>query len=868
MKISVNTLRFLNRHYGSAGDPAPHGVDALVKRIGAQLGAVEEVIPFGERFKDVLIAKVVQCRRHENSDHLNVCSIDDGGTAQNVTRDASGYVQVVCGAPNVREGLLVAWLPPGATVPESIVKGEPFVLEARALRGEMSNGMLASARELTIGDDHDGILEITPEDNEDIKPGASFAETYGVASDVVIDIENKMFTHRPDCFGWLGVAREIEGIHGRPYKSPDWYRLQPDLPGMETEELQLAVQNDIPEVVPRFMAVALRDVHVGPSPLRIQLKLVSAGLRPINNIVDYTNYFMLETGQPLHAYDYDKVAALSDGDGAALHIRNPRPGEKIALLNGKTIEPRAEAIMIATDKQLIGVGGVMGGADTEVDAHTRNIILECATFDMYSIRKTSMTHGLFSDAVTRNNKGQSPLQNAAVIAKITDEIRRFAGGVVASRFIDDNHVAPEAMERGSLYPAVSVSAGFINARLGLKLIADDMATLLTNVEFGVEQNGEDLTVTAPFWRTDIEIPEDIVEEVGRLYGFDHLPLELPKRDITPAPKDKMFELKATIREVLSRAGGNEVLTYSFVHGKLLDNVGQDRAQAFQLNNALSPDLQYYRLSLLPSLLDKVHANVKAGYDEFVLFEMGKAHNLEDVDADELPNEQERLALVYAADDKFAGKHRAGAPYYQARKYAEMLLRRLGIDDYTFVPYLGMSGTGSLPSWKAPFAPGRTAVIMATVQGHPNTVVGFVGEYKPEILQKLKLPAYSAGFELDLVLLHLLQPKDGAASAYTTLPNFPKIEQDMCLRVPSSLAYHDVFEFILHDLETLQQSLPKCKYSLTPVDIYQRPDDPEHKQITLRLSIASYEKTLRDEGVSRLLDSLAEAAKAKFQAERI
>ena len=376
-----------------------------------------------------MVAKVMSCVDHPDSDHLHVCKIDDGGKAQDVERDENGYVQVVCGAPNVREGLLVAWLPPGSTVPES-AGSDPFVLGKRELRGVMSNGMLASPRELALGDSHEGILEI----DKDVLPGSNFAEVYKL-DDYIVDIENKMFTHRPDCFGALGVAREIAGILHHQFKSPQWYRMNPEFPS-KTADLPLQVTNEIPELVPRFSAVTLSDVKLGPSPVWLQVALAKVGQKAISNVVDLTNFYMLLTGQPLHAYDYDKVKSLTGGEAAEITIRHPRPGEKIKLINGKEIEPRAEAMMIASGDHLIGIGGVMGGFDTEVDENTRNIILEAASFDMYNIRRTSMAHGLFTDAVTRFNKGQSPLQTVAVLAKIASDIEQMAGGKVASELID------------------------------------------------------------------------------------------------------------------------------------------------------------------------------------------------------------------------------------------------------------------------------------------------------------------------------------------------------------------------------------------------------------------------------------------------
>ena len=849
MKVSVNTLRGYQQQYRWSGDPAPDSVDALARRIGSQLGAIEEVIDFGSKYGGVMIVKVVSCADHPNADRLHVCKVDDGGRAQNVERDEQGHVQVVCGAPNVRAGMLAAWLPPGVTVP-STFGTEPFVMEAREIRGQKSNGMMASPKELGIGDSHEGILDI----DGDIAPGTPFAEQFNLTDDKIFDIENKMFTHRPDCFGLLGVAREIAGIQQQPFKSPVWYRLNPEFPQAETDELKLEIRNEIPELVPRFAAIALRDIKIGPSPVWLQLELTKAGMRPINNVVDLTNYYMLLTAQPLHAYDYDKVIAQDQGaDRATIVVRHPRAGEKILLLNGKEVDPRPEAMMIATRDRLIGIGGVMGGGETEVDEHTKNVIIECATFDMYSIRKTSMAHGLFTDAVTRFNKGQSPLQNLAVLAKITEDMRELAGGKVASNVIDVNHIG----DRAWVHPPVPVTVEFINSRLGLKLSAEEMKRLLENVEFQVAVDGDNLTVTAPFWRTDIELREDVVEEIGRLYGYDKLPLELPKRDLMPAPKDPLLELKARIRATLSRAGANEALTYSFVHGNLLDKVGQDKNQAFQLSNAISPDLQYYRLSLVPSLLEKVHANIKAGYDEFALFEIGKSHirGEQDYYEPDVPKEVNALGFVMTSKQP-----KAGAAYYYARCYLAMLLSRFNVSSLVSIePLQGADLYKN--SWAeqmvAPFEPTRSIVLRGK-----EGIWGVAGEFKASVRTRLKLPDYSAGFEIDPLILGY--GREGAS--YIALPRFPKVEQDICLKVDAAMPYQEVYDFTVQTVNGLKPQATLA--AISPIDIYQREDDRGHRQITLRLSIASYERTLTDKEVAELLDKVAVAAKEKLHAERV
>lgn len=841
MKVSLNKIRYAGEHYKTP-DLVPDGLDALVEKIGAQLGAVEEVVDYGPKFDGVIIVKVVSCEKHPNADKLNVCRIDDDKVIKDVERGDDGLVQVVCGAPNVKAGMLAAWLPPGATVPSTVGK-DPFVLEAREIRGEKSNGMLASPKELGIGDSHEGLLVV----DKDASPGTSFAKAYRAEGEAIIDIENKMFTHRPDCFGIMGVTREVAGIQQKPFQSPDWYTPNPELPKSAIEQLPLTVTNELPELVPRFAAVVMSGVEIKPSPIWLQIVLSEVGIRPINNIVDYTNFWMLETGQPLHAYDYDKVKALSDGD-ATLVVRNPKPGEKIKLLNGKEIEPRPEAVMIATDKQLIGVGGVMGGSETEVDAQTKNIILECANFDMYSIRRTSMTHGLFTDAVTRFTKGQSPLQNLAVLLKTAESIQQDAGGTIASQVIDDNHIDPTVLKRGTLFEPVKLTTDFVNTRLGSQFSATEMKQLLENVEFKVAVNGDELTVTAPFWRTDIELREDVVEEIGRLYGYDHLPFALPKRDLTPASKDSLLELKAKIRERLSRAGANEVLTYSFVHGDLLDKVGQDKSQAFQISNALSPDLQYYRLSLMSSLLEKVHPNIKAGYDQLALFEIGKVHVI-GKEEDGLPTEFERLALV------FAGKKKAGgAAYYQALEYLMNLLAAFGVAGEVSAEPIAANESDSSAAY---YVAGRSATLKVNGQ-----MLGRIGEFKSGVQRALKLPARTAGFEIGLKPLLENQRRTN----YQPLSRFPKVAQDMTLRVSADLPYQELDGLVAEQIAALK---PERSYTkLLPIDIFQREDDKAHKQITFRLEIASYDRTLTDPEVNKLLDEVAKAAKAKFGAERV
>ncbi|MFZ1812513.1 MAG: phenylalanine--tRNA ligase subunit beta, partial [Candidatus Saccharimonadales bacterium] len=817
-------------------------------------------------YKDAVIVRVVECEKHPNADKLSVCKIDIGENSPYSIRQladqnpkSTDLIQVVCGAPNVHADMWAVWLPPGATVPATYGDKDPFVLDVRDIRGVKSHGMLAAADELGIGSDHAGIIELTESDltpfqgpslksrtpnSETLTPGLSFAETFGL-SDTIIDIENKMFTHRPDLFGQLGVAREISGIFGHAFTSPEWYvgTESERARERESEGLQLKVFNEAPEVVPRFMAVALRDVTVRPSPMWLQCELVRMGSKPINNIVDATNYMMLVTAQPTHAYDYDKLR------GRKLGVRMANNGEKVALLNSKTYELTTDDIVIVDGEGPVGLAGIMGGNNSEVSTDTKNIVLEVANFDMYAVRRSSMRHGVFTDALTRFNKGQSPLQNEVVMHELMQLVTRVAGGEQASEVHDEKHLVDSKWNM-----AIDIDSNFINDRLGLKLNGDEIIKLLTNVEFSFQNpksNIQNLLIAAPFWRTDIEQPEDIVEEVGRLYGFDKLPRELPQRSVAPVAKNPLREMKRRIRDNLRRAGANEVLTYSFVHERTLKNAGQDSAHAFRLSNALSPDLQYYRLSLTPSLLDKIHMNIKSGHDQFALFEIGKSHFKGEMDANEpnVPNEDTHIACVFAANDKQLIQ---GSEYYYAKRYLETILTTT---DSALTPLkdFDLSGDAWGSQLVAPYEPSRTAVIVRDGQ-----IWGVIGEFTATAKQAFKLPRYAAGFEIHIDVVN------HDSVIYTPLSRYPSVTQDISLKVAHDVTYEQIF-WCVHDA-IAGNDKESCVLTITPLSIYQSSEDTEHKTITLRIEMTSPDRTLTDAEVTELLQRAAQAAADTYSAQ--
>lgn len=820
MKVSLNIIREFTKINIT--------IDELVTRINNQLGGVEEVIDYPAKYKDATIVRVVEFQKHPDADRLFICKVDVG---------KSKMVQVVCGAPNVHSDMWAVWLPPGSIVPATSEDKSPFVLDIREIRGVQSQGMLAAADELGIGSDHRGIMELTNQDispDSDLnklQPGMSFSKVFGL-DQVAIDIENKMFTHRPDLFGQLGVAREIAGIQQTTFNSPKWYKKSKLDNFPEEKKIDLKVLNHDYGKTPRFMVVGYSRVEVKPSPMWLQCALVVMGAKPINNIVDATNYVMLMTGQPTHAYDYDKLK------GHEIGVRLAKKGEKLKLLNNKTYQLEVDDLVVVDREGPIGLAGVMGGKDSEVSISTKRIVLECANFDMYSVRRTSMRHGIFTDAVTRFNKGPSPLQNDIALGYL----QQILAIVSSSRQSSDIFDLHQDLIRNEI---IDIKPEFVNQRLGLGLSEAQIVGLLENVEFEPidqkEASLKSVSLKIPFWRTDISIPEDIVEEVGRLYGFEALPHSLPIRSIAPPITNLSFSLKKDIRQILKSLGANEVLTYSFVHEKVIKKADQDQSHAFVLGNALNPDLKFYRLSVLPSLLDKVHANIKSGYGEFFIYEIGKGHNKRfDSSRDGLPGEQAYLDGVYSS------KNLDGcSPYYIVRQYVSQLTRKLGFD----VRFNKVNREMAQAS--APFDLSRSALVI----GPDGQKLGIIGELKHSVVEGFKLPISTAAISLDFE--SLLDCYTNTSTKYSPLSRYPSISQDLSLKVKHDTPYSDVLN-IVESVVVKQYAEAICKIS--PLSIYQSNEDKEHKTITLRLQISPQKRTLTESGVNDTLIKVVEAAK--------
>ncbi|MDB5180272.1 MAG: pheT [Candidatus Saccharibacteria bacterium] len=812
MIISVNWLK----KFTSIDMP----VEQLATLIGERLVEIEGVENIGEKYQNVIVAKVVECAPIEGTDHLNATKIDDGGVAESVERDENGLVQVVCGAPNVRAGMMVAWLPPQSTVPETFHDAEPFVLSVRPLRGVNSNGMLASAKELDLFDDHTGILEV----DKDCAPGSKFAEVYEL-DDYLLDIENKSLTHRPDAFGVIGFAREVAGIQGKPFITPDWlHDIAPQFSPVQNLEVP-AVHIEDPALSDRFTAIVLSGINeTAQSPVQLQTYLARSGVRPISASVDVSNYLMLLTGQPSHTYDYDKFKALA-GDDFSIRVRSARSDEKLTLLDGKEITLDQADIVIAAGNEAVGLAGAMGGANTIVDETTKNVLLEVATFDLYHLRSTQMRHGIFSEAITRFTKGVPAPLAMPVLAEAVRQLTEFTGASVSSDIIEDYPGVREQI-------TVNISEQHINETLGTHFSANDIAELLQNVGFEVTFNELDATVHVPYWREDIHIPEDIIEEVGRLAGFDTINLTLPRREFTATKPQAFDALRSQVRALLVRAGANEVLTYSFVHGDMLKKAGQNPDDAYRIVNSISPDLQYYRQSLTPNLLTLVHPNRKAGYDEFAIFECNKVHRKSAGQTEEnVPVEFDSIALVIA---KAKAK---GDAFYDAKHYLGYVADVLGLT-LRYEPLSDGDAT------TAPFEPARSAAIF---DEKSDSYLGVVGEYKKSVQKGFKLPDFTAGFEINPRALH--EAVQNVGQRYQALSRYPGTERDITFQTQADVTFQTI-------INEATNALTDTNFvtTIVPLGIYQAEGSNE-KNSTIRIKLVSYNKTLTNEEVTAVIDSV-------------
>lgn len=779
----------------------------LIDLIGSRLVEIEDVIDLAPKYQGIYIVKVVSCEPIPDT-HLNLCQIDAGEH----TRDFSDTetVQVVCGAPNVHAGMLAVWITPGSIVPETY-GNENFRLSVRKLRGYESHGMLAGADELDFDDEHKAIAEIDP---KDAQPGDALLDVFDL-DDLILDVENKSLTHRPDCFGLIGFAREVAGILGVEFTEPSVFAdLQAKI--MTSGQFSVKVKIMDEQICPRYSCAIIDLPKNEPSKYLTKdaIFLAKAGMRAIDPIVDLTNIIMLETGQPLHAFDYDKLIAVGGKNVPEIIVRAAKKGEELQLLDGKTIECIPDDILITSNNIPIALAGAMGGKNTEVDASTKRIVLESATFSLYHLRKTQMAHGIFSEAITRFTKGQPAPMTYPVLAEV---IRRLE--------LEPLAVADE-------YPGkvesivVTVTVEQINGLLGTEYSRSEIIQTLQNVGFVVAEAKDQLKVTVPAWRTDIHIAEDIIEEVGRLQGYDNIELSLPMRKFAEPEIDPMIQLKSELRSILSdRLQMNEVLTYSFISRSLLEKVGEEVEHSYEIINSISPELQCFRQQIVPSLLEKTMENVKAGHQDFALYEMNQVSTKDSgLTAEGTPVVKTHLGVVSLGD------------------FYDLKARVLALFASLKLPLEYQALTADTAKHDSYFEPKRSAELHVNGQK-----VGAFGEIKLGVARKFKLNQTVSALEINLDKIVAAQREQ---KVDLRLSKFPAVERDLTLKVAADIIFGRV-------RNALDDCLAKSGlyYQALPVSVYQSEAEPQTKNLSFHLKFSDPTKTLNSMEISDIMEKI-------------
>ena len=716
MRVTTNLLReFANI---SVTD------EEIVHLIQNHIAEVNYHYPLENDYTDVVVAQITEKEEHPDADKLGIYKVNYGDKKD---------IQVVAGDKTLNVGDKVVYLKEGSFIPYSVHSdSQPIEVKKAKLRGIDSFGMLASEKELNIGNDHEKVLVL---DNE-APVGEHFAKYYNL-DDTIIEIDNKGLTNRGDLFGILGIARELTAVVGNPFTSPDWYISQ-DIIEPEETCLNINIVNDAEALCPRYMAVGLDSIVIDESPIWLKSTLIKCGINPTNNVVDITNYISILIGQPLHVFDYDKIIELDplNTNKATINIRMAKHQEKILTLDEKTYTLDEQDLVIADSTHPIAIAGIIGGIDTEVDKNTKRIILESANFNKTTVRKTSMKLGINTQAASIFKHNLDTEQCLPAILKAVNLIKEFTPARVASQLIDIYYNKP-------VTSIISINPSHLNSILGIELEKEEIVNILKNLEYGVEVEGELLYATVPSWRKDIEIKEDIYEDIGRIYGFNNIELKLPYKKIKPPKTNRLLEMKKRIRSTLSYNGCYETLNYNFTNLEIFKKCNLDPNLAYQIKNSLSPELSLMRTNLLQSLLPKGMSNLLRGFENFCIYEINIPHLNDYIEEDKLPIEKWFLSLLLINSNKNSEE----SPYYVAKRYATLLFDNLNIQNVSFqliADCLELELTAHMRNSINLFEPNSSALVF-----HQGIVLGVIGEIKNSIKSNFKLPVFTAGLDIDI-----------------------------------------------------------------------------------------------------------------------
>ncbi|MBZ4414340.1 phenylalanine--tRNA ligase subunit beta [Myxococcus sp. XM-1-1-1] len=780
MKISVKWL----------GDyvALPPSVDELARKLTAAGLEIEGQESPAEGLRGVVVAQIKESVQHPNADKLSVTKIDAGGDA---------LIQVVCGAKNYKVGDKV----PLATVGTKLPNG--MEIKQAALRGVDSSGMLCSSKELGLSEESNGLLILSP----DLKPGTPIAQALGL-DDVVLEVN--VTPNRPDALSHLGVAREVGVVTGAALKLPQPKPVESGSPASE----KVKVRVESPERCPRYAARVVENVTIKPSPQWMQERLKACGVRAINNVVDVTNYVNLEYGQPLHAFDLDKLS------GQELVVRTAAKGEKLTTLDGKARTLDVDDLVICDKERPQALAGVMGGGDSEVTEKTTRLVLESANFAGAGVRRTAKRYALHTEASHRFERGADLDAVVPAIDRAAQLIAELSGGTVAPGRVE---VYPAEKPRRQ----VTLRFARVEKVLGVAVPEVEVRRILAALGFEqVSEGAGQATYEVPRARVDVEREEDLLEEVARVFGYDNIPAKLPRGLASLAPEPANSEAERRLRHALAGAGLDEVVNYSFVAPKSLEVLGL-KEQPVALLNPLSVEQSVMRTSLLPGLLENLSRSVRHQVESVSLYETGRAY-FRDAQGGQgtrpAAREVNRVAgLVWGlrGGERSWTQKDARADFYDAKGAVEALLAALRVEGVTW----SLGG----PSAYHPRA-------SAEVKLADGTVLGHVGELHPKVVKALGLPEGVFVFELDTEPLYAASR---LVPEYRALPKFPAVLRDLAVLVPVELETGAVRKVILEVGGALVEDA-------LVFDVYTGKQIPEGKKnLAFALRYRASDRTLTD-----------------------
>jgi phenylalanyl-tRNA synthetase beta chain len=801
MKISLSWLKEYT--------PIQRGAAELAEALTLVGLAVDAVVDRYRFLDTVRVGRVLAVEAHPAAERLTVCRVDTG----------RGVIAVVCGAPNVIPGLTAPVALPGTAMPDGTT------LEAGVIRGQRSEGMLCSAAELSLGTDADGIMIL----KDDLPLGAALNSALSL-SDPVLEID--LTPNRADCLSIIGVAREVAAIQGTRLTLP---RANLSDTGDAIARMT-SVAVEAPDHCPRYAARMLENVVVKPSPFWLQDRLLSVGLRPINNIVDVTNFVMLECGQPLHAFDLDCLAQHR------IVVRTAGQGERFVTLDQKERELDSDMLMICDGEKPVAVAGVMGGLNSEIRPDTRRVLIESARFDPLSVRKTSKKLGLSTDASRRFERGVDPTGTVHAAGRAAVLMAEVSAGRVVEGVID-------AHPRPWTPRTIDLSVRRTHRLLGTRVPKRKIAQLLSAIEFQIEPapHRDELRVTPPAFRVDVSRPEDLMEEVARLAGFDTIPTTFPAMPVGRRPPAGRLELRQRIKTVLTGFGFTEVINYSFVHARSCDRLmlaaDDPRRRTVAVLNPLAEDQSVMRSSLIPGLLENLRFNLAQQTRRLKIFEIGKVF-LQRPGAD-LPDEPEIVAGLWSGSRHPLSWYVKDTPgdFYDLKGAIEGLLSALKLQTVEVT---------QAPEASCPYTrPGHSGRIRAG-----GREIGLIGELHPKVRDAFDLKQTAFLFELDAAAIETLLSE---TRYRMRIPKFPAVARDITLIVERSLEAREVLNALCAmNLELLE--------SVQLFDVFAGEPIPAGKcSLSFRLTYRSPEKTLEDEEVNRLHQSVTERLRLAFHA---